>query len=79
MCVLGGCVVGGRGRGRTGEARVVSGLGGEELGAQVAGFAVGIAALAGLAEFELCVRGEEALVVGWPAEGFFADGLGEGG
>lgn len=51
------------------------GFGGKELGAKVSDIAVGVTALAGLAEFELCMRGEEALVVGWAAEGFFADGL----
>lgn len=69
-------------------------LGGLELGAQVAGRAVGVAALAGLAgdmlansqkcrwdrwdtpELELCVCWEQALVVGWATEGFFAAGLG---
>lgn len=47
-------------------------LGSKELGAEIAGVAVGGASLARLAEFELGVGGEEALVVGWAAEGFFA-------
>jgi hypothetical protein len=54
----------------------VCGFSGEQLGAEIAGVAVGRAALAGLAEFELGVGGEEALMVGWAAEGFFAAGLG---
>lgn len=54
----------------------VDGFGGEELGGEVPrGVVVGVAALAGLTELELCVRGLEALVVGWAAEGFFATGL----
>lgn len=54
----------------------MEGLGGEQLGGQVArGFVVGVAALPGAAVLELGVGGEEALVVGWAAEGFFADGL----
>lgn len=53
----------------------MGGFGGEELGAQVARVAVGVAALAGLAEFKLGVGWEEALVVGGAAERFFAAGL----
>jgi hypothetical protein len=50
-------------------------LSGKEFGAEIAGVAISGATLAGLAEFELGVGGEEALVVGWTAEGFFAAGL----
>jgi len=53
----------------------VSGLGGEELGAQVTRLAVDVAALAWLAKFELRVGGEQALVISWSAEGFFAASL----
>ena len=51
------------------------GFGGKELGAEVSSVAVGVAALAGLAELELGVGWEEALVVGGTALGFFASGL----
>ena len=58
-------------------------LGGEQLGGQVAlggavGVVVGRAALAGAAVLEVRVGGEEALVVGWAAEGFLALGLRRG-
>lgn len=49
----------------------MSGFGGEEFRAEVAGF-VGAAALAGLPDFELGVRGEEAGVVGRAFGEFFA-------
>ncbi len=51
----------------------MGGLGGEELGSQVAdGPLVGLAALARLPELELRVRGKKSLVVGWAAKGFLA-------
>lgn len=56
----------------------MDGLGGKKIGGEVARGAlgcVGIASLASLAVFELGVRGEEALVVGWAAKGFLASGL----
>lgn len=54
---------------------VVRGLGGQELGAQVPGLLVGGAALACFSKLELRVCWEEALVVGWTAEGLLATGL----
>lgn len=54
----------------------MGGLGGEELGSEIVGFFVCVAALACLAELELGVRWEETLVVGRAAKGFFASGLG---
>lgn len=55
----------------------VRGLGSEKLGGEVVGaiLVIGGAALARTAVLELCVRGEEALVVGRAAEGFLATGL----
>lgn len=52
-------------------------LSGKKLGAEIAClvFLVGRAALAGLAEFELGVRWEEALVVGWAFEVVFSSCL----
>lgn len=50
----------------------MGGLGGQQLGAQVPGLLVGGAALACFSELELGVCWEEALVVGWTAEGLFA-------
>lgn len=54
----------------------VRSLGGEQLSGQVARVGFVVDALACLAVFELGVGGEEALVVGWAAEGIFAAGLG---
>ena len=54
----------------------VGGLGGEELGAQVAGLGAGGATLTSFAELELEVGGEGDLVVGRAAEGIFAACLG---
>ena len=53
----------------------VRGLGGQQLGGQIPRIGVVVDALPCLAVFELCVRGEEPLVVGRAAKGFFAAGL----
>lgn len=57
--------------------REVDGLSGQKLGSKVArgSVVIGIAALPGLAVLELCMGGEEALVVGRATEGFFASCL----
>lgn len=52
-------------------------LGREELSLQVASLRVGIAALASLAELELCVRRQQTLMVGRALRGFLAAGLKE--
>lgn len=51
---------------------VVGSLGGQQLGTKVTGLLVGRAALACFSELELGVCWEEALVVGWTAQGLFA-------
>lgn len=53
----------------------MGGFGSEELGSEVARGFLSIAALTGLTIFELGVGWEEALMVGWTSEGFFATGL----
>lgn len=53
----------------------VRGLSGQQLGGQIPRVGIVVDALSCLAVFKLCVRGEEPLVVGWAAKGFFAAGL----
>ena len=53
----------------------VGGLGGEELGSQIARAVVGSASLARLAELELSVGGEKSLVVCWTAQGLLSTSL----
>lgn len=66
-------------RGTAGLLREMDGLSGEKLGGEIAGCVLIIcgAALAGFAVLELCMRREEALVVGGTCEGLLASGLRE--